>query len=77
MKPIENQIEIETQKVIENNQKEAVALGHNSNKEIAHLENQYTKNLADILEEKDKIMEDMLKMQKDKDIEKFLLDGHI
>ena len=70
MKLIENQIEIETQKVIEKNQEEAVALGNKSNKELAHLEKQYTKQIADIREEKDKIMKDMLKMQKEKDLDK-------
>ena len=70
MKAIENQIEIETQKVIDQNKEESVSLANTSKQEIATLQKQFKNKVAELKEEKDKIMEEMVKMKAEKDIER-------
>ena len=62
MKAIKDQIELETEKVVGLNKEEKVASVLNNKKELAVMEKEYKKKLSDLKEEKDKIMEDMVKM---------------
>ena len=70
MKAIETQIELETQKVINQNKEESKSLSKNSQQEIQNLEKQFIKKFAELSEEKYKILEEMTKMQGETDLER-------
>ena len=70
IKAIETQIELETQKVINQNKEESKSLSKNSQQEIQNLEKQFKKKFAELSEEKDKILEEMTKMQGETDLER-------
>ena len=69
MKDIENQIELETKKVIKLDEEKLESVAENNKKEIKIIEKQYQKKILELKQEKDKIMEEMVKMQTENDLE--------
>ena len=69
MKDIENQIELETKKVIKLDEDKPESVADNNKKEIQIIEKQYQKKLLELKQEKDKIMEEMVKLQTENDLE--------
>ena len=65
MKAIENQLEFETNKVIKLDEE---SVDKNDIRKVEIIEKQYQKKLLELKQEKDKIMEDMVKMQAEKDL---------
>ena len=70
MKAIGNQIELDTQKVVKLNKEDSESLSNKRKEKLAVIENQYKKKIADLKQENDNIMEEMVKLQGEKDIER-------
>ena len=62
MKAIENQIEVETQKVVIMNKEQSVTLSNKSQQEINNLEIQFDKKYDELKAEKDELLEELTKM---------------